>query len=339
MVFANPAVVRRINKDFIPVALKAGMVNNPPRGIEGSIYAEIGRSKPAPQGICSINSTGKVLAWTLSFDNDASIPKFLDHVASRYRESPDDSELVVAERFMKFPSRKLRNIDDNGRRLEIPEWHDNRIACPGTPAISPGTLVGTIIGRPLDASGKPVADTTRQEHYMEARLELSARAQRELARAVESAGDRQFQVPEALARELIRPAFLGQLDVNPAGLVPGSRNLTEQIELLAQRVGTEDGVRLRIEGTSHIAGEDAKRASFDGRWWEHRVSLSWYGFAEIRGQRISKVVMHAAGAERLRWGTARLKQIREPDAAHLMAGHAINLDANVRYGLFATETR
>lgn len=339
MVFANPAVVRRINSDFIPVALKAAMVNNPPRGIEGSIYAEIGRSKPAPQGICSINSAGKVLAWALSFDNDASIPKFLDHVASRYREFPDDSVLVAAERFMKFPSRKLRNIDDNGRRLEIPAEHENGIVCPGTPAISPGTFVGTIIGRPLDASGKPVADTTRQEHYMEARLELSAQAQRELARAAESADDKRFQVPEALARELIRPAFLGQLDVNPAGVVPGSRNLVEQIELLAQRVSTEDGTRLRIEGTSHIAGEDAKRASLGGRWWEHRVSLSWYGFVEIKGERISKVVMHATGTERLRWGNARLQQIREPAAAHLMAGHAIDLDADVRYGLHAIETR
>ena len=33
--------MRRINKEFIPVALKAGMVNNPPRGMEGQLYAEI----------------------------------------------------------------------------------------------------------------------------------------------------------------------------------------------------------------------------------------------------------------------------------------------------------
>ncbi len=89
VVFSNPEVVRRVNEEFIPVALKAAMVNNPPRGIEGALYAEIGRSKPAPQGICTVNSDGKVLAWALSFDDDRSILKFLDHVSDRYRQSPN----------------------------------------------------------------------------------------------------------------------------------------------------------------------------------------------------------------------------------------------------------
>ncbi len=32
-VFSQREVVRRVNRDFIPVALKAGLVNNPPSGI------------------------------------------------------------------------------------------------------------------------------------------------------------------------------------------------------------------------------------------------------------------------------------------------------------------
>ena len=52
-VFSNPNVVRRVNQEFIPVALKAGMINNPPRGIEGELYAEIARSKPAPDVVVS----------------------------------------------------------------------------------------------------------------------------------------------------------------------------------------------------------------------------------------------------------------------------------------------
>ena len=89
VVFSNPEVVRRVNQEFIPVALKAAMINNPPRGIEGELYAEISRSKPAPQGICTANSDGKVLAWALSFDDDKSILEFLDHVSKRYKDSPD----------------------------------------------------------------------------------------------------------------------------------------------------------------------------------------------------------------------------------------------------------
>ena len=89
VVFSNPDVSVKVNEDFILLALKAGLVNHPPRGIEGDLYAEIGRSKPAPQGICTINSAGKVLAWSLSFDDDASILKFLKHVLMRYKRSPN----------------------------------------------------------------------------------------------------------------------------------------------------------------------------------------------------------------------------------------------------------
>ena len=103
VVFANPDVIRRINRDFVPVALKAALVNNPPPGIEGRLYAEIGRSKPAPQGICTTNSDGKVLSWALSFDDNDSILSFLDHVVDRYRQHPDASQSVAAERYMKFP--------------------------------------------------------------------------------------------------------------------------------------------------------------------------------------------------------------------------------------------
>ena len=63
-VFAQPEVIRRVHADFVPVALKAALVNRPPDDQEGLLYREIGRSKPGPQGICVVNSAGKVLAWT-----------------------------------------------------------------------------------------------------------------------------------------------------------------------------------------------------------------------------------------------------------------------------------
>ena len=83
-VFSKAEVIRRVNADFIPVALKAGLINNPPRGLEGDLYAELSRSKPAPQGICVANSAGKALDWVLMFDDDKSVVKFLDHALQRY---------------------------------------------------------------------------------------------------------------------------------------------------------------------------------------------------------------------------------------------------------------
>ncbi len=47
-VFSKAEVIRRVNADFVPVALKAALVNQPPDGEEGLLYREIGRSKPAP---------------------------------------------------------------------------------------------------------------------------------------------------------------------------------------------------------------------------------------------------------------------------------------------------
>jgi hypothetical protein len=50
---------------------------------------------------------------------------------------------------------------------------------------------------------------------------------------------------------------------------------------------------------------------------------------------VTNVLLVARGKERLRWGNSRFPFGKEPDAAHLMAGHAIDLDGGVRYGLFA----
>ena len=338
VVFANPEVVRRVNEEFIPVALKAAMVNNPPSGIEGDLYAEIGRSKLAPQGICTINSDGKVLAWALSFDDDKSIPKFLDHVVERYREFPDAAQSVSAERFLRFPGRPLRDIPDNDRRIRIPQQHAGRDRCPAARVLEPGTLVGTIIGRALDQNGKPVADTIRQEHYMEARLEIGVGAQVELVRAGRNGNGNEFRIPDELSRVLVSRAFLGQLDVDPSGGVPGSTNKARWWDFCGQRVESADPatLRIRIEGHSNMEGrQDAVGKGTDGRVWEHRVTLNWYGFIDLKDGRMTKLVMLAAGDERLRWGNPRFKLLQEPDAAHLMAGHPIDLDGGVRYGLIA----
>jgi hypothetical protein len=339
VVFSNREVVRRVNKEFIPVALKAAMVNFPPRGIEGELYAEIGRSKPAAQGICTVNSAGKVLAWALSFDDDKSILKFLDHVATRYKESPDAQKPVIAERFRNYPSRKLADFKDTERRITVTEQHAKDDRCPARPALAIGTLVGRIIGRPLDKSGKPIADTIRQEDYMEARMEVAVEHQAQLAAAVKKANGKRFRIPDEFARSVITHAFLGQLDVNPMGGVPGSRNNSRRWEFTGQAIESDDPTiaRVRIEGESSVKGgqDTAGNPTRDGRLWEHRVTLNWQGYADIKDGRVLQLAMLANGDERLRWQNVNFKLTTESDAEHLMAGHPIDLECAVRYGLFA----
>ena len=153
-----------MNADFVPVALKAGLVNNPPNDEEGRLYREIGRSKVLPQGICVINPACKVLAWAAFFDDDRSVVAFLDHCQKRFAEFPDAKKPFPAERYMKFPSEKLVDVEDNGQAPVVVERHSEGKSCPAKPRVPHGTIDARLFGRALNKDGKPVANTLRQEN-------------------------------------------------------------------------------------------------------------------------------------------------------------------------------
>ena len=323
VVFSNPDVVRSIKANFIPVALKAGLVNNPPRGKEGELYREINRTRAAPQGICAMNSSGKVLDWVLSFDSDGEIAQFLSDVSTRYEASPNQ-KVVATRRFMRYPSHRLDDVKDNGIAVHIPPQHSTDV-CPGVPRPPIGTLTGTVIGRVLDKDGKPIDDTWRQEHYMEARLEISRFAQRQFAQAAQETKDGRFDIPDAFVESIVAPAYLGQLDVAPLGHVPGSRNAQRWWTFEAERIEDDKTNCYRLTGKSHAKGY--------GRNWHHVVTLDWQGFATIRDGQIDSLRLLARGNEQLEWELGNFLLESEPDVAHLMAGHPIDLNANVIYGL------
>ena len=314
------------------------MVNNPPNSPEGRLYAEISRTKPAPQGICVANSAGKALAWALSFDSEDSIGEFLDYAARRFRELPDGTNPVVTERYMRYPSHKMPDVADSGTALTIPVRHADKDRCPGRPAVERGTLVGRVIGRALDGEGHPLVDTLRQEQYMEARLEIPLVAQRQFVEAMRKADGDQFSLPDAMVQVLVGPAYLGQLDVNPLGLVPGSENKRRSWQFHAREIsnGNEQSIRVHVTGHSDVSGHHQQgNLQDDGRHWEHDVQLDWQGYFEIVGDRVTRVTLVAEGHEKLRWGNARLHSTTAPYVHHLMAGHPIDIKCGVRYGLFA----
>jgi hypothetical protein len=333
-VFSKPEVVRRVNAEFVPVALKAGLVNNPPGDDEGLLYREIGRSKIAPQGICVVNSAGKVFDWVLMFDDDNSVLDFLDHARKRFAKYPDGKQSVSAERYRKFPSDKLEDVKDSGKALPIPERHARGKSCPGKPALPRGTVVGRVFGRALDRDGTPVADTIRQEHYVEDRFEVPVGLQEKLARALADAGTKRFTVPADLARLLVSHAYLGQLDVNPVG-PPGGKGDLKRCEFSAQKIEADGTgpVRLRIEGRSEAAGAARDGEGGDGRHWQHEVRLTWEGLIEIRDERVVRLLLVARGSEKLQWAN-KLQELKgQDDVTHLPAGHPIDLACAVRYGI------
>jgi hypothetical protein len=333
-VFSNPAVIRRVNADFVPVALKAALVNNPPDDEEGRLCREIGRSKPAPQGICVANSAGKVLDWVLMFDDDQDVPAFLDHALKRFARYPDAKQPVPAERYMKFPSAKLEDVEDNGKTVPVAERHPEGKSCPAKPPLRPGTVVARLFGRALDKDGKPVDDAVRQEHYVEDRFNVTVPVQETLARALADAGSDRFRIADNLARLLVSHAYLGQLDVNPVD-APGGKGSLKQCEFWAQKVdaGGKGPARIRVEGTSEAAGASRDGEGGDGRLWQHEVKLVWEGLIEVQQEHVTRLLLLARGSEKLKWGNKLQPFKGEADVNHLPAGHPIDLACDVRYGI------
>jgi hypothetical protein len=322
-----------VNADFVPVALKAGLVNNPPNDEEGRLYREIGRSKVLPQGICVINSAGKVLAWTAFFDADKSVVAFLDHCQKRFAQFPDAKKPFPAERYMKFPSEKLEDVEDDGKAPVIVERHPEGKSCPAKPRVPHGTIDARLVGRALDKDGIPVADTLRQEHYVEDRFHLPVAMQEALAKALKDAGSERFRVADDLARLLVSHAFLGELDLNPVGGHHGSKGDFKQCDFWARRVegADDDPVRVRLEGKSEVRGDQGS----DSRLWQHEVNLAWEGIIEMKKDRMSRLFLVARGSEKLKWGNVPLEAELQGQRNLILefAGRSSDLNCGVRYGI------
>jgi hypothetical protein len=325
-----------VNADFVPVALKAGLVNYPPYDEEGRLYREIGRSKILPQGICVINSASKVLAWAAMFDDDKSVLAFLDHCSQRFAQFPQAQKPFPAERYSKFPSQRGPDVQDNGKAPVIVERHRKGKSCPAKPRVQHGTIDARLFGRALNNDGKPVADTLRQEHYVEDRFHVPVAMQEILAKALKDAGSDRFRLADDLARLLVSHAFLGELDVNPVVSVNGSKGELKQCEFWARRVEGDDDnpVRVRIEGMSEARGvQSGDEPGSDRRHWRHEVTLTWAGLIEMKTDRMSRLLLVARGSEKLKWGNVPPELPGQLGVILLWAARAPDLSCGVRYGI------
>ncbi len=316
------------------MALKAGLVNNPPYDEEGRLYREIGRSKILPQGICVINSAGKVLAWAEMFDDDKSVLAFLDHCLQRFAQFPDARKPFPAERYPKFPSQRGPDVQDNGKAPAVVERHPEGKSCPGKPRVQRGTIDARLFGRALEKDGKPMADTLRQEHYVEDRFQVPVAMQEALAKSLQDAGSDRFRVADDLARLLVSHAFLGELDVNPVVSVNGSKCGLKRCGFWAQRTEGADGgpVRIRIEGNSEARGVQGGD-EHGGRLWRHEVQLAWEGILEVKKDRVSRLLLVARGSEKLTWGNVPREVPDDAGVILAFAGRAPELRCGVRYGI------
>jgi hypothetical protein len=333
-VFSVPQVIRRINADFVPVAMSMIAFHARSEDDEGKALKSIYRSKVQPQGTCVLNSGGQVLAWVLMFDKNKSVLDFLDHGLKRFRDHPDAKEAIMTERYMRFPSAKLEDMKDEAKPQPFAERHPDGKHCPGTPDVPPGTVVARVIGRALDKDGKPSARMVNQEHLALDRFEVPPSMQEKLAQALADGGTGRVVLPDDFARLCMAYAFLGNKDSGPMSKVSVFRIASDvkQCEFWAQRV--DGGKALwRVEGKTDVFGKGAAAAGDAGL--RHEVKLTWEGYIELDGKRITRLLLAARGTEKLKWGSEALKARAQTDdeVAFLPSGRFIDMECGVRYGI------
>lgn len=332
-VFSKPEVIRRVQQDFIPVSLKAGLVNRPPDNEEGRLYREIARSQPLPQGICVVNPAGKVLEWVVSFNGDQEVIAFLDHSLKRYHEYPDANKPVAAERFMHFPNRKMEDVIDNGVVLEFADRHAPGTHCPAIPPIPEGAIEARLVGRAVDNDGNMETDVLSQEYYVEERFVVPPRVTSKLAEMLLAKEMELVQFPKALFRPFVAHAYLGVLDVAPIFNPGPSKGELLICEFSAKPVTGSEGL-WRITGKSDTSHDDRMCNATPGDL--HRVQLDWDGFVSVGDGRVNRIVLSATGHEQLKFGTER--KLAKSDVTYLPSGHTINVNSGVRYGIIAEST-
>jgi hypothetical protein len=341
-VFSVPAVMRRVQADFVPLALRAPAVNRPdsvPDDDERWLYRRIHRARLAPQGICILNSAGQVLAWVQMFDDDQSVLAFLGHGLDRFRENDDARQLVVTERYMMYPSLRQGDLQDEAELpAVIAERHPQGKRCTaanGKGKVPPGSFEARLVGRALDDQGRPVADTVRQEQYVEDKFIITPEMQEALAGVLATAGAAPVRLPEEFARLCAVHAHLGHIDVQPClCMIKGqaeNKGEWKRCDFRAQKVKSQEAASLwRIEGESEVVSEVA----INGQG-VHDVRLDWEGFIEMQGTRIRQLVLSAQGREKLQFAKDDhpLKREKRAEVAILPGGRPIDIECGVRYGI------
>ncbi|MEE2825856.1 MAG: hypothetical protein VYE64_04440 [Planctomycetota bacterium] len=323
-------MIRKVKEAFVPISLKAGKVNRPPDSNERALYEEIRRSRPLPQGICVVNPAGKVLEWVVSFDNDQEVLRFLDHALARYELFPDASQPVPAERYMHFPSRKLEDMPDDGRVLDVPAPHGPGAPCPAVAKLPVGALDARLVGRAVGPEGQLSDQVLSQDHYAEERFSVSPQVAKELAKRLDGQQGLPIELPAVLFRPFVAHAFLGVLDVAPI-LNPGpSKGELIRCDFSARPVKGSDHC-WRITGKSEVSNGDGMSNATLGDM--HHVKLDWEGFVFLQNGRVTEIVLGADGRERLKFGTER--KLAKSDVSYLPSGHTIDLNSRVRYGIVA----
>src|SRR5438128_1739708 len=150
------------------------------------------------------------------FDDDQSVLDFLDQGRKRFQDNADPRQLVATHRYMKFPSDRTRdNQDETKLPAVIADGHAKGKSCPakdGKGPVPSGSIVARVVGRALDRQGKPLADVVKQEHYVEDQFAVTPEVQKRLLKALADAGTERIRLPDDFGKVCATHAHLGHID-------------------------------------------------------------------------------------------------------------------------------
>lgn len=307
------------------MAIRAADLNNPGLDEDGQLVQAIARSKILPQGLCVLNSSGQALEWVATFDNEASVTAFFNRALVRYKRNPDGRMDNVTERFMKFPDGRLPDFQEEA----VSSSFLSRISQSRNSNISTKEFVVKLTGRALNADGSAVADTLRQEHYVEDTFVIDQDLAQELMRQA-SSNYRRFVLPKRLSYLLVKHAYLGQLDLQPlAGAMPSAEHDLKKCNLWAERIADN---KLRIEGDTEISVSSPGRPG-DGASFANEIKLHWTGYADFDKTHLGKLLLWSHGFENAHWSSGpSFPASKDFALSSLPAGHRFEMASNVAFG-------
>jgi hypothetical protein len=240
----NPAVMRRLRTDFVPVAINLGTSGgshwlvSAARAVNPN--TKPGAAIPTMQGYYIIGADGTGYAYYhVRIDNDA------DNIDSHESLRPRADRLLTLmdeslERFRKSAQRTVNFAAPNGMRGGVEHAPD------------PTTFVVRSIGR-LTTTDRfhPVFNMTGRDHYW-----IYAEEARALIDVAQTAGRGSFELPRSLVRRLVRFHLTDTIRGVPRQWVP------EEVRQAAFAATVEERgagyLRLVFNGSFELAGLEGK---------------------------------------------------------------------------------
>ena len=201
-IFSNPDVIRRVNADFVPVALKAGLVNHPPDDDEGRLYREIGRSKPVPAGNLRRQLRGQGARLGPHVRRRQERPCLLRPRPGAVRQvSRTRRNRCRRNVYMKFPSQKLADIEDNGKVVPVLDRHPEGNAVPRSRASNRGRSSPGCSAGPSTRTASPWPTPCGRKIMSRTASTCPVQRKRQLAKALADAGTAASRSPRDLTRQ------------------------------------------------------------------------------------------------------------------------------------------